>query len=270
MFASVFVLVMLGQQPWHWECGRDPAGNKVCFKVYDTPLAPLLAPIKPGVARAPEILKVPPQPKVEPLREDQKYFFGVDASKLATRDKYSIMGVEVTHAELDEAIGGDSHLLPDDAEKPHLTIWGKDDATRRQLLAMLDSPEAARLRDRYRVQVYDASDAIDHAMAGHLNVKEDARFQESGKAAVVQLASETGTSKVLGAVFAWDDAKDLVEAVPKIDPNFRLPADPKSVPSPKASMDVDPWFLVAMLFMFLLAAIAVQSVFSQGERTGKQ
>ncbi len=262
MRALILLLAFQVPTTWHWECVYDNYGRKqACKKVYD----PVAVPLPPVVAtpRPPEVVKVPPAPVVLPLPIDRQYFFGVDESHKASRERYLVGDVEVTREELRGAIDGDSpSLLPEDAGKPHLTLLARDDVTRKQLETVVASAEALPLRERYRIQVYDLSHAVDKEMVSGYRADTDARFLESGRVAIVQPASATGQAKVLGAVFAFADGKQLVEAVPKIDPGFKLPKLPGGDDRASPAGAVDPWAVVGLLCLVVLAVVVGQVVFS--------
>lgn len=262
MFPAI-ALILMCQTPtqgWHWEKHCD---GRSCYyvKVKDTAPSQVMPNVTPPAVapqRLPELLTVPPAPVVSPLPIERQYFFGVDRSKLPDRDKYAVGDVEVTRDVLSGTFQGDSpSLLPADSGKPHLTLFGRDESTRKQLETMIASADAAELREAYRVQVYDASHKVDREMTMAATLEKDKRFLDSGKVAVLQAPSATGQGKVWGALFAWQDAKELVSAVPKFDPNFKLPDKTRdSLRTLEASQ------VIVTLAVLVFLTCVVQSIFS--------
>lgn len=260
---SVISLVLLCQspgQPWHYEKRCD--GRQCVFvKVYDPMPATPASKVAPS--RLPELLTVPPAPVVSPLPIDRQYFFGVDESKKCNRDRYTVGSVEVTRSELDGTMIGDSPgILPNDSGKPHLTLFAKDEPTRKQLETIVASADAAELRDAYRVQVYDVSASVDREMIGGWSLDRDKRFVDSGRVAVLQSPSETGEGKVYGALFAFQTAKDLVESVPKFDPNVKLPDKGKGGDAADGRLTLNPWQVIATLAVLVFLTLVAQGVLS--------
>lgn len=256
-FVALVVLSQLPGQPWHYE-KRCDGRTCVMVKVYD-PMPPAKI-TPPKLNPLPELVRVPPAPVVEPLPPERQFFFGVDDDKRTDKDRYAIGDREVSrdqlHREFDAA-GGD--MLPDDAQKPYLTLYGKDEATRKDLAALVADASLAAVRDRYRIQVYDTSHPVDRAMTDGIHPAADERFQKTGRLAVVQYAADTGNSPIVGWTFDFPAAPDLLAAVPKMDPQFKLPATPTR-PTPHDAQNGDKWAVAIFAFALIFLLAVVRSI----------
>lgn len=247
-----YVLLTMAVGSGHWVCV-----NGRCVWIEDAPR--VIAPPAPAPVVAPKPIPAPPvvfpnPPEVRPNAPEKQYHFGVATDHLSNRDKYCVGEREVTRSELlADLVSSSPSLIPADAGNPHLTLFAKDAGERVAITALLKDPDAAPLKERYRIQVYDLSHKVDNAMVGSFGVKDDERFAKSGRAAVVQMASNTGQSKVLGAVFDFPSAKALVAAVPKIDPGFSLKKAPDAASSSSAALPS--LLLIGLALAFLWAIL---------------
>lgn len=258
MLATLLTLVLVGQTCGPLQWGKDANGNKVYFRECGGKLIVVNMPDS-GKPVLPEVLRVPPAPLVTPLPENKKYFFGVEKQKLSSVDRYRIGDRDVSKAAFEaEYDVTTADVMPDDALKPHLTLFARDDATRKELERLVADDKMAAVRDRYRVQVYDRSAKVDRQMTVGFDFDDDKRFQESGRAAIVQYASDTGASKATGVAFDFKNADDLVEAVPKIDPKFRFPKVPDADDAKFGSATT---FIVVIVFALVLVATIVACLF---------
>lgn len=153
---------------------------------------------------------------------------GVDPSKLAVREKWTLSGREIdgptAMALLQKSF--ESGGLSDDTSKRHLTLIARDAEgakTARKALADLGA-EALKY---FRVQVYDLSRTVDQVMLAPFKMDADERFKKTGFVAIVQEPADvSGKGRVLVGVY---EPSKLAEAVRNPDPNW----DPNKTPTPK-------------------------------------
>lgn len=157
--------------------------------------------------------------------------FGIDMLKLnGSKERYSINGQPVNREAAIEAARGGG--IPNDAGLPFLTLIGpKDD--RSQAEADLAGPLRS-LRDAFRVQAYDPSDAMLKDRDGKPMFKTDGKptiyFQRADGKVLGRFDEYPGTA---GMEFAMREA--LRKADPKYDPTKDPVLKPATPPSPAPS-----------------------------------
>lgn len=155
--------------------------------------------------------------------------FGVEPSKRAKRDKVTFQGTEITQAEaLQLAAGGSPNVLPEDAAKPHLTIAARDKATLDAIEKDMLMPEAAKLYEHYRVQLYDISAKVDAEIMKPFALERDPRYSKDGSVCFLQEPMSEGPAKVFCAVGPWKGNAQLLAAVRSADPTW----DPSKISLP--------------------------------------
>lgn len=153
---------------------------------------------------------------------------GVDPSKLAVREKWTLSGREIdgptAMALLQKSF--ESGGLSDDTSKRHLTLIARDAEGAKTARKALADLGAEALKD-FRVQVYDLSRTVDQVMLAPFKMDADERFKKTGFVAIVQEPADvSGKGRVLVGVY---EPSKLAEAVRNPDPNW----DPNKTPTPK-------------------------------------
>lgn len=141
--------------------------------------------------------------------------YGVDQSKIAPQERYSINGRPVTEAQAEKALAGPEGKLTDDSSKLSLTIIGSD-AERKQALTDLAAPALATFREHVVVQDYSPDSpmlACGFATDGHPTV-----YLQKPDGTVLAHTDQYNGSATWEAIRkkdpSYDPAKDVDPAAP--------------------------------------------------------
>lgn len=173
-----------------------------------------------------------PAPPVESQAPAQELPTGVVISKLRGGERYEVNGRPTTREQCLSLLRQRRiEQLNDDSSKRHLTLVCRDGALRKRVAGDVDGGPLAKLRTRYRVQVYDASRNVDAVMLAPFKLDADPSFKEKGFAGYLEEPDQGGRAKLLSAVYgyggpeafeAWlreaDPGYDPGKARPKVDP----------------------------------------------------
>jgi hypothetical protein len=177
--------------------------------------------------------------------------YGLDLSKLGSKERYTVNGSEVHKGEAFGLIGGGGQLA-DDSAKLRLTIIGPDAERAKVRQDLETAPALAEFRDKLLVQDYPPE---------HWAVR--CGFKTDGHPTIYCQAPD---GKVLHRQDSYTTAEDLAGALRKADPNYQPSKDPdKSKPDPKPALPVPtlpeidlgdvaqylPWALIGVLAVIL-------------------
>lgn len=174
---------------------------------------------------------------------------GVDRSKLAL-----VEGYQTSHAEgqrFIETIHGDTRV-PDDRNKPHLTVIGSPEDTAPVMAALKGSGPLSKLAPEMHVQAYEPDSAYVKGL-GFQTGKPSITLQVGSKVVHRQLDFEGGERALVSAI-------EKSGALRKADPNYQPDKDPDLRKSaPIAGIEIETYGPAVAVFAALAFAFLYRS-----------
>lgn len=148
--------------------------------------------------------------------------YGVENFARPPEDRATLGGQPISIEQaFDLAAGGIKGSVPDDTNKPHLTVIVNTDKRRAEIEQALFGPKGQELRERYRIQVYDVGRGVDAVMVEPFATNADDAFKEQGVVTHIQQPSNGLQAKMLGSFYGWSSLEAFEEAVRRADPDWR-------------------------------------------------